>query len=230
MGKTTELKQLAEDIQTKGRRTSFVKASALGGTPSTAIKDLPGWEKHKDGEAFTLLIDGIDEVLPYRPDFLDALCLFLESNRSPELNVILGMRNNAWERSIFDDLFKAWETKEAVSVLQIRPLSQDDIRVVFTQNTAMGCDDFLEWIHKMDAMPMAGSPLYIDEVITMWRGEPEMRPSIHKLRDTQINRLLIETPERTGKSRKQTSLSQKKLKALAELVAIHSILAGDAQN
>lgn len=226
MGKTTELKELAECIQTTGRRTSFVKASALGDSPSTAIKDLPGWEKHKEGEVFTLLIDGIDEVLPYRPDFLDALCLFLESNRSPDLNVILGMRNNAWERSVFDDLFEAWETKETLSVLQIRPLSQDDIRVVFAQNKASGCDEFLEWTHKMDAMPMAGSPLYIDEVIAMWCSEPAKRPSIHKLRDTQINRLLLETPERTGKTKTHTSLSQEKLKALAELVAVHSILAG----
>ena len=98
--------------------------------------------------------------------------------------------------------------------------------IVFAQNKASGCDDFLEWIHKMDAMPMAGSPLYIDEVIAMWLSEPENRPSIHKLRDTQINRLLLETPERTGKTKKQTSLSQEKLKALAELVAVHSILAG----
>ena len=91
---------------------------------------------------------------------------------------------------------------------------------------APDADEFLEWVRRMDAMPMAGSPLYIDEVIAMWRSEPEKRPSIHKLRDTQIDRLLLETPERSGKPGKQTKLSSGKLKALAELVAVHSILAG----
>lgn len=227
MGKTTEIKRLADEIRATNRSARLVKASALGDSPSTAIKDLPDWGRHKTGESLTLLVDGIDEVLPYRPDFLEALCLFLENNRSPNLNVILGMRSTAWQqRSVFDDLFKAWETKEAFSVLEIRPLSEDDIRVVFAENAAPDADEFLEWVRRMDAMPMAGSPLYIDEVIAMWRSEPEKRPSIHKLRDTQIDRLLLETPERSGKPRKQTTLSFEKIKALAELVAVHSILAG----
>jgi len=226
MGKTREIKKLSDHLRKPGQVTRLIKASELDSSPS-GIVDTPEW-KHfkKTGDKLTILIDGIDEVLPYHPNFLNQLRFFLMNHLDSNFSVILGMRSGVWPGNTFDDLFKAWNTTEERSVHELRPLSVVDIEVVFSKQRLTDAAEFIEWVNEKEAASMARIPLYLDEVIKLWRKNPKDRPSVHKLRDTQISQLLRENPDRIPLTEFRSHLNPDQLEALAELIAVHSVLCG----
>ena len=227
MGKTREIGKIGGMLWDKSHISLLVKASELDSSPGQGIKDTPEWKAHEEtGEDLTLLIDGIDEVLPYHPNFLESLCFFFRNHCRPGLSVVLGMRSGVWQGNTHKALFDAWNTTEEQSVYELRPLAVADIETYFAQNGCEDATDFIDWVHEKDAATMARVPLYLEEVVKLWRRKPEERPSIHELRDTQIRHLLRENPYRTSPPESRTSLNPDRIEALAEVIAVHSILSG----
>lgn len=227
MGKSIELSHIENQINANGEVALRFRATELSGQPGQVITLTDEWRLYKEtGGYLTIIVDGIDEALPYHPDLLDALTGFFRRNNHPKLRAVLCLRSGTWDGRRHSELFRSWDITEDIAVHEICPLRQLDLELAFRDTGHGDPADFIEWIQENGLGPLARTAIHVESLIHMWFTNRNHRITASELRDYQISTLLREVPERIASPIPNFTLPDSKLEALAELVAVHAILSG----
>ena len=173
MGKTYALR----------REHASVDDSLLDGSVRTRHVDLAGSQNAENFRAIVfgndvyrawktgshrliLFIDSVDQSLTPVDQVIGAICNELDGADISRIQLRLVCRDYDWSLSLADALAHCWRNADGapVRVYQLRPLTNDDIRLAAAAN-GKDPDGFLELLQSADAQPLATVPVTLQMLL-----------------------------------------------------------------
>ena len=116
------------------------------------------------------------------------------------------------------------DPQDALEVLVLRPLDEDDIRLFASHRSAQEIDDLIRQLERADLMPLAGHPFDLNEILHKWSAHGMLGDRTEILHHSIERRLGEPDPNRAERERLDPDRARNGARALAAAV----VLTGEA--
>ena len=251
-GKTLEMRARARHLEQQGVPAFFIRIEDIDDAFENAFEigsaeSFVEWLDSQDEAWFYL--DSVDEARLDNPTTFEQAIRRFSAKISPALlraHVCISSRPHAWRAKSDREVVQRQlpfrkpqaelrsedphpvelteDPRDALEVLVLQPLAEDDIRLFACHRSAHDIDGLIRQLEQADLMPLAGRPFDLEEILHKWKTRGALGGRTEILHHSIERRLGELDPNRAERQRLNPDMARSGARALAAAV----VLTGEA--